>query len=124
LFRRHYRLGINAIQGDDTLTFIYTFNNTEHHQASVFIRSADEHPHALRDSPQIADNERPLLDGATFFKSFDSVTGAEPWVSDGTVAGTHMIQNVNPESLTDDSNPNSLWISRELAFLADDEPTH
>jgi ELWxxDGT repeat protein len=49
------------------------------------------------------------------------VTGVEPWISDGTVAGTHMIQNINLESLTDDSNPNTFvdW-NGKLAFLADD----
>jgi ELWxxDGT repeat protein len=115
--------GINAIQGDDTLTFIYTLNNTGGFTKHLFAYTPQTNTLTpLRDSPQIADNERPLLDGSHFFfKSFDSVTGVEPWVSDGTVAGTHMIQNVNPESLTDDSNPNSFVdFGGELAFLADD----
>lgn len=115
--------GINAIQGDDTLTFIYTFNNTGGITRRLFSYAPQTSTLTpLRDSHQIADNERPLLDGGHFFfKSFDSVTGVEPWISDGTVAGTHMIQNVNPESLTDDSNPNSFVdFGGELAFLAND----
>jgi ELWxxDGT repeat protein len=115
--------GINAIQGDDTLTFIYTFNNTGGITKRLFSYAPQTNTLTpLRDSPQIVNNERPLLDGGhLFFKSFDSVTGVEPWISDGTIAGTHMIQNVNPESLTDDSNPNSFVdFGGELAFLAND----
>jgi len=115
--------GINSIQGDDTLTFIYTLKNTGGFTKRLFAYAPQTNTLTpLRDTSQVTDNEHPQLKaGRLLFKSFDSVTGVEPWISDGTVAGTHMIQNINPESLTDDSNPNTFvdW-SGKLAFLADD----
>ena len=38
-------------------------------------------------------------DGRFFFKANDGVHGYEPWVSDGTEAGTHMVKDVDPDDV-------------------------
>lgn len=59
--------------------------------------------------------------GHVLFDASDAITGDEPWVSDGTLAGTQQLKNVMPESLTDDSHPAALVnLGQTVAFLADD----
>lgn len=115
--------GINTFAGDDTLTFIHVFDNTNGFGSQLFAYAPQTNTlTGLSKSSQYVGNERPLLDnGHFYFDAFDALTGGEPWISDGTVAGTHLIQNVNPESLTDDSNPHSFVdLGDRLAFLAND----
>lgn len=52
-----------------------------------------------------------------YFVGRDPVHGAEPWISDGTVGGTHLLDDVNPGA--GNSDPNSfLKIGPTLYFAA------
>ena len=59
--------------------------------------------------------------GALYFSSNDPVVGDEPWISDGTAAGTHLIADLNPQSADNGSNPDEfVAFAGALAFAADD----
>jgi ELWxxDGT repeat protein len=79
----------------------------------------------LRDTSSVYGDDPILFDsGHLLFQSYDPVTGEEPWISDGTPSGTHLLQNVAPEASTNDSNPNSFVnFGGLLAFAADDGVT-
>jgi ELWxxDGT repeat protein len=49
------------------------------------------------------------VNGTLFFVADDGVHGGELWVSDGTLAGTHLVQDINPLITCDSlgSNPGS-----------------
>lgn len=56
-------------------------------------------------------------DGHLYFVGRDPVHGAEPWISDGTIAGTHLLDDVNPGVAS--SDPSSfLKIGPTLYFAA------
>jgi ELWxxDGT repeat protein len=59
--------------------------------------------------------------GRLYFRLSDGSLGYEPWVSDGTVAGTHVIKDINPQVANQSANPD--WLvafDGKLAFTADD----
>jgi ELWxxDGT repeat protein len=113
------------VAGDDNLTFINTYyydsvSGTTKHlssyvpQTNVLTR--------LRDTPLAGEDDPPLADGGRlFFLSADPVHADEPWVSDGTVAGTRMVANLAQEIRSNDSNPRFLTdVNGTLYFSADD----
>lgn len=59
--------------------------------------------------------------GRLLFVNYDGALGMEPWVSDGTAAGTTLLKNVAPEVVNNSSMPASLTdFNGKLWFLADD----
>ncbi len=59
------------------------------------------------------------FDGIALFAADDGAVGSEPWVSDGTVAGTHLVANLAPDVVTPESRPGELtWIGDSLVFGA------
>jgi ELWxxDGT repeat protein len=55
--------------------------------------------------------------GKLYFSASDSSSGLEPWVSDGTEAGTFMLKDINPGSGT--SNPNQyVFFGGKVFFTA------
>lgn len=59
--------------------------------------------------------------GRLFFSNVDPLTGEELWVSDGTSAGTAIIEDLNPEAKDASSNPDEFVnFNGKLAFAADD----
>lgn len=86
------------VGGDDTLAFIYTYHldasdNTKHLYAYVPQSNVLTH---LQDGA-IPDGGEPMLvyGGRLYFKGSDPVHADNPWVSDGTVAGTHILLNLS-----------------------------
>ena len=116
------------LAGDDNLTFINTYYNdtasgTLKHlsaylpQTSVLTR--------LRDTVLGGEDDPPFADsGRLFFKSTDPVHGDEPWISDGTVAGTQMLANIAQEIRSNDSNPSYLPDVNGTLFFAADDGVH
>jgi len=59
------------------------------------------------------------LGGLVFFSAHDGVHGIELWLSDGTAAGTRLVQDLAPEGLS--SRPDQLTlVGDHLFFTADD----
>lgn len=121
--------GSTQVAGDDTLAFIDAF----HFDQTTGISSNHLFGYApqtgaltqLRDNSMVLGGAPTLFDsGHLLFQSYDSVTGEEPWFSDGTPSGTHLLQNVAPEDITNSSNPNSFVnFGGLLTFTADDGVT-
>jgi ELWxxDGT repeat protein len=59
--------------------------------------------------------------GRLFFANSDPIIGDEPWVSDGTVAGTQLIEDIYPQTTDSGSNPDEfVQFGGRLVFAADD----
>lgn len=57
-----------------------------------------------------------------YFKAFDSEHGEEPWITDGTSAGTAMLKDVNPGAGT--VSANSFTSFNDLVFFQADDGLH
>jgi ELWxxDGT repeat protein len=62
----------------------------------------------------------PTGDGRVIFHAFDDTHGHEPWVSDGTVGGTRLLQDIGPGS----SYPQELLGSDGFAYFVADDGVH
>jgi ELWxxDGT repeat protein len=59
--------------------------------------------------------------GVLLFRSSSGSTGKEPWVSDGTVAGTHILKNLISDAVTENASPDErVSFGGKLWFAADD----
>jgi ELWxxDGT repeat protein len=113
------------VAGDDNLAFINTYyydsgSGTAKH-LFAYVPQTNMVTH-LRDTALSGEDDPPLADGGRlFFLSTDPVHADEPWLSDGTVAGTHILANLAQEIRSNDSNPNFLTdVNGTLYFSADD----
>jgi ELWxxDGT repeat protein len=86
------------VAGDDTLAFIYTYHldasgNVKHLYAYSPPSNAVTH---LLDAPMLYAGQ-PMLaySGQLYFTGSDPVHSDNPWVSDGTVVGTHILVNLS-----------------------------
>lgn len=59
------------------------------------------------------------IDGRVYFTGSDAQHGAEPWVTDGTVAGTHLLFDINPGSASSGAS-RFTHAGATLYFTADD----
>lgn len=64
----------------------------------------------------VVSEERP--DGKVLFVGTEFNTGREPWITDGTAAGTHLLANCAAESSVNGSSPRLLRASGERVFFA------
>jgi len=113
------------VAGDDNLTFIYelAYDSIAGYTKHLFAYTPQTNVLTdLRDTIPIGEDDPPLADsGRLFFKSTDPLHADEPWISDGTSAGTHILANIAQEVRTNDSNPNFLTdVDGTLYFSADD----
>jgi ELWxxDGT repeat protein len=61
------------------------------------------------------------MNGLLLFSQTEPLIGDEPWVSDGTSAGTHLIEDINPQVADNGSFPDEFVnFGGRLAFAADD----
>lgn len=113
------------VAGDDTLAYINTYyfdtvsGNVSH--LSAYAPQTNGLVHLL-DTPDGGGNDPLLADaGRLYFRARDPTHGGEPWVSNGTVAGTQMLLDIAQEIVTNDSNPSYLTdVNGTLYFAADD----
>jgi ELWxxDGT repeat protein len=63
-----------------------------------------------------------FLNGRLYFSVTDSA-GHEPWVSDGTVAGTHMLKDIEARTTASASPDELVAIGSEVFFVANDGTT-
>ena len=59
--------------------------------------------------------------GLLVYAANDGVNGVEPWVSNGTEAGTRILQNIAPGATS--SNPRSFTQSGDRVYFAADDGT-
>ena len=62
--------------------------------------------------------------GVLYFDNEDPADGREPWVSDGTTAGTHLLLNIAPETQTRPSDPSAFAEFNSLLYFAADDGIH
>jgi ELWxxDGT repeat protein len=60
------------------------------------------------------------LDGHVYFRGFDPEHGAEPWISDGTNGGTHLLTDLYPG--TKGSDPQDLTAAGNHLFFSAETP--
>jgi large repetitive protein len=113
--------GLTAITGDGTRTFVEIYTPAGATQLFKYDPVADT------STPLSTTLQTNVLDGffytagALYFSSNDPVVGDEPWISDGTAAGTHLIADLNPQSTDNGSNPDEfVAFGGALTFAADD----
>ncbi len=114
---------LNVVAGTDALTFIEVLDTATPANHVLYSYAPQTNTLTkLREAPSNGQAAQLSYDGGhVFFDSTDPLMGDEPWISDGTVAGTHQLKNIMPESLTNDSHPASLVdFGGKVAFLADD----
>jgi ELWxxDGT repeat protein len=76
---------------------------------------ADINPGYRRGIDFIVAEERP--DGKVIFAATEFNTGREPWITDGTAAGTHLLANCAPEESVNGSSPSLLRANGEGVFF-------
>ena len=59
-------------------------------------------------------------DGLTLFAASNGVNGEEPWISDGTAAGTRLLKNAGADQVNGSSPRAFASIGNRLMFIADD----
>jgi ELWxxDGT repeat protein len=57
------------------------------------------------------------MNGGVAFRGYDDLHGSEPWFSDGTVAGTRMIADINPGSASSYVYENGPLVSNGVLFF-------
>jgi ELWxxDGT repeat protein len=91
--------GAQVVAGDDTLTFLYIYHqdasgNTKHLYA--YSPKSNSLTHLLdNDLDDVASEPMLTYGGQLYFRGSDPVHSDNPWVSDGTVTGTHILVNLS-----------------------------
>jgi ELWxxDGT repeat protein len=115
-------LGASRIAGD-TNTVYFGIYPTLTSPASVYkyLPASNSSTLAKAGLPLFATDEFAFNGGLLFFSVNDPAIGDEPWVSDGTAAGTHLIEDINPQLADNGSSPDGFVnFGGRLAFAADD----
>jgi ELWxxDGT repeat protein len=70
--------------------------------AGTFRLATFEGPYADSMQP-CAPQQLHFHNGRVYFTGNDDIHGAEPWVTDGTIAGTHLLYDINPGAASSDA---------------------
>jgi ELWxxDGT repeat protein len=115
--------GLTRVAGDSTAIYIETYAGNPDVRASLYEYDAgSDTARALTTAFYSSLTDGFLAGGgALYFATNDPVKGDEPWISNGTAAGTHLIANLNPEISDSGSSPESfVALNGKLVFAADD----
>jgi len=115
------------VAGDDNLTFIYVYHRDSSSGTSKHLYAYAPQTNTvthLTDTTLVDTSEKMLFLGAQlFFRGSDATHGEQPWVSDGTAAGTHIllmsVSNVAPVA-NDDSANSASGASVSIDVIAND----
>ena len=113
--------GNTRVTGDGATVYVTTWNASS--LASLFkYEPVADNTTLLKDGFSTSITDGFLYDsGALYFSTNDPVLGDEPWISDGTPGGTHIISDINPQTADNGSNPDEFVdYNGVLAFVADD----
>jgi ELWxxDGT repeat protein len=113
--------GGSRIAGDATNVFITLFDDP---QSSLWkYEPVLDRLTSLRPSLRYFSGDLWFYDGARlYFADNDRTTGSEPWVSDGTAAGTHLLRDILAQGTADNgSMPNELVVFHDRAVFAADD---
>jgi len=113
--------GNTRVAGDSTAVYIQTYGADT--KASLYEYDAAADSTRLLTGGYYASimDEFVFSAGTLYFSINDPVTGDEPWVSNGTAAGTHLLANLKPETSDGGSSPDSfVALNGKLVFAADD----
>jgi len=116
-------VGSTPITGNESTIFLATYSEATGGFSSLFkYEPLLPKVTPLRGGLNIDWTSGFMFDGAAlYFGSTDAVFGDEPWVSDGTPAGTHRLADIYPQTTDAGSNPDDFAnLGGRLAFAADD----
>jgi ELWxxDGT repeat protein len=90
--------GGQQVAGDDMLTFLYTYHlDASGKSKHLYAYSPQSNTLTHLQDAALADGSSPMhiYGGQLYFTDSDPAHGANPWVSDGTVAGRHILVNLS-----------------------------
>lgn len=113
--------GYAQVAGDSTATYIETFAPDQTGSLYAYDVASDTSRLLLGNFNSSPFDSFVSGSGALYFSTNDVVKGSEPWVTDGTAAGTHLIADINPEFSDSSSSPeNFVAFNGKLVFSAND----
>jgi ELWxxDGT repeat protein len=119
--------GAATILGDDTSVFVY-----EKKDAGIFASETNTLWHydpatdqavLLKTSAGVVTTTPTFSSGRLYFGVTDTAAGQEPWLSDGTVAGTRLLKDIEAQTTASASPDELVALGSEIFFVADDGVT-
>jgi ELWxxDGT repeat protein len=113
--------GITQVAGDAATVFFAVYDVTVTATLYKYAPAANASTLLKTGLTIFSEDEFAYSNGRLFFTNNDPIIGDEPWVSDGTAAGTHLIEDIYPQTTDSGSNPDELvQFGGRLVFAADD----
>jgi ELWxxDGT repeat protein len=117
--------GYNRVIGDASITYLSMWadaNDPLGGTTSLYRYDGSSAATLLKTGLRVDLNTSFFFDtGRLFFADQDAQIGEEPWISDGTAAGTALLKDINPQTIDASASPNELVnLSGKVAFAADD----
>lgn len=113
--------GVTRVAGNAANVFVAVTNTSGTTSLYHYVPAGNQAT-LLRSGLSLYGSDQFVYDGHRLeFSVNDPVTGDEPWVSDGTPAGTRLLRDINPEVADADSTPQEfVKVKGKLVFSADD----
>jgi len=113
--------GVALATGDPSTVFFAVYDVTVTATLYKYVPAANTSTLLKTGLALFSEDEFAYSNGRLFFSTNDPIIGDEPWVSDGTAAGTQLIEDINPQTTDSGSNPDEfVQFGGRLVFAADD----
>jgi ELWxxDGT repeat protein len=113
--------GITQAAGDASTVFLAVYDTAGKASLYSYAPAANTSTFLKGGLTIFNGDEFAYSNGRLFFASNDPIIGDEPWVSDGTAGGTHLIEDIYPQTTDKGSNPDEfVQFGGKLVFAADD----